>query len=121
MAFMGRKDAYGRAKEQIVHKYFIPFRFQGQYEDMETGLYYNRFRYYSPEDGCYAQQDPIGLVGGNPTVYGYVFNTLCEIDLLSSMPSRQKSVNMKFNNFRSEYPLQSCVLAYPARFPCSFC
>lgn len=39
---------------------------------------------------------------------------------LSSVPSRQKSVNMKFNNFRSEYPLQSCVSAYPARFPCSF-
>jgi hemolysin-activating ACP:hemolysin acyltransferase len=23
--------------------------YQGQYEDAETGLYYNRFRYYSPE------------------------------------------------------------------------
>jgi RHS repeat-associated protein len=28
-----------------------PFRYQGQYEDSETGLYYNRFRYYSPEEG----------------------------------------------------------------------
>jgi len=33
-----------------------PFRFQGQYEDGETGLYYNRFRYYSPEMGCYISQ-----------------------------------------------------------------
>ena len=23
--------------------------------DEETGLYYNRFRYYSPEEGCYTQ------------------------------------------------------------------
>ncbi|MDE6233412.1 MAG: RHS repeat-associated core domain-containing protein, partial [Lachnospiraceae bacterium] len=78
----GRKDVYGRTEKEIGEKGFIPFRFQGQYEDKETGLYYNRFRYYSPEDGCYTQQDPIGLAGGNPTVYGYVFNTLCEIDPL---------------------------------------
>lgn len=30
-----------------------PFRYQGQYEDTETGLYYNRFRYYDPEAGQY--------------------------------------------------------------------
>lgn len=61
---------------------FIPFRFQGQYEDEETGLYYNRFRFYSPEEGCYTQQDPIGLAGGNPTLYGYVSDTNSELDLL---------------------------------------
>ena len=67
-------DIYGRVKteEALGEKNLIPFRFQGQYEDEETGLYYNRFRYYSPEEGCYTQQDPIGLAGGNPTIYGYV-------------------------------------------------
>jgi RHS repeat-associated protein len=40
-----------------------PFRYQGQYEDRETGLYYNRFRYYDPEAGQYISQDPIGLLG----------------------------------------------------------
>ena len=59
---------------------FIPFRYQGQYEDMETGLYYNRFRYYSPSDGCYTQLDPIGLEGNNPTLYGYVSNPNIYID-----------------------------------------
>ncbi len=39
---------------------------------METGLYYNRFRYYDTEIGQYTQQEPIGLAGGNPTIYGYV-------------------------------------------------
>ena len=58
-----------------------PFRFPGQYEDDETGLYYNRFRYYDPKDGIYTQRDPIGLAGGNPTVYGYVWNPLIQIDL----------------------------------------
>ena len=70
-------DIYGRVKteEALGKKNFIPFRFQGQYEDEETGLYYNRFRYYSPEEGCYTQQGPIGLAGGNPTLYGYVCDT----------------------------------------------
>ena len=49
-----------------------PFRYPGQYADAETGLYYNRFRYYDPEAGQYVSQDPIGLQGGNPTLYGYV-------------------------------------------------
>jgi RHS repeat-associated protein len=59
-----------------------PFRYQGQYEDEETGLYYNRFRYYSPEEGMYLSQDPIGLAGNNPTLYGYVRDTNVRLDFL---------------------------------------
>ena len=40
-------DVYGNAKEYTGEKCFIPFRYQGQYEDNETKLYYNRFRYYT--------------------------------------------------------------------------
>ncbi|WP_338651469.1 RHS repeat-associated core domain-containing protein [Lysinibacillus sp. Y5S-8] len=73
-------DVYGRMKEFTGEKDFIPFRYQGQYEYVEIGLYYNRFRYYDPEQGNYIQIDPIGLAGGNPTLYGYVRNSLLEID-----------------------------------------
>ena len=65
-------DIYGRVKEFTGEKEFIPFRYQGQYDDVEIGLYYNRFRYYDPEQGNYTQIDPIGLAGNNPTIYGYV-------------------------------------------------
>jgi RHS repeat-associated protein len=41
-----------------------PFRWPGQYEDEETGLYYNRNRYYEPTFGGYTSLDPIGLDGG---------------------------------------------------------
>jgi RHS repeat-associated protein len=55
------------------------FRFMGQYEDSESGLYYNRHRYYSPETGQYISPDPIGLEGGfNP--YGYVHNPANFVD-----------------------------------------
>ena len=56
---------------------FIPFKYQGQYEDIETGLYYNRFRYYDSCTGNYISQDPIGLSGGD-NLYSYVQNpTIC--------------------------------------------
>ncbi|WP_290121706.1 RHS repeat-associated core domain-containing protein [Treponema pedis] len=54
--------------------------FQGQYLDIETELVYNYKRYYSQETGAYISQDPIGLAGGNPTLYGYVFDSNIEID-----------------------------------------
>ena len=59
-----------------------PFRFQGQYADKETGLYYNHFRFYDSSSGNYLSQDPIGLEGENPTLYGYVHNTNIWIDIL---------------------------------------
>ena len=48
-------------------------RFQGQWHDVETGLHYNRFRYYDPEVGRFIHQDPIGLLGGN-NLYQYAPN-----------------------------------------------
>ena len=45
-------------------------RFPGQYFDRETGLSYNRFRYYDPELGRYIKDDPIGTSGG-PNEYTY--------------------------------------------------
>ncbi len=65
-------DMDGNFIEENGNVGMIPFLFQGQYYDRETGLYYNRFRYYSPEMGMYLSSDPIGLAGNNPTLYGYV-------------------------------------------------
>ena len=44
-------------------------------------MYYNRFRYYSPESGTYISQDPIGLEGNNPNFYGYTFDSNTEVDI----------------------------------------
>lgn len=73
---------YGRMTAFIGKQNFIPFRYQGRYEDVEIGLYYNRFRYYSPVDGMYTQQDPIGLVGDNSILCGYVGDPNITVDPL---------------------------------------
>lgn len=55
-----------------------PIRLQGQYFDAESGLHYNRYRYFDPSTGCFISQDPIGLAGGinpygfGPNVFGWV-------------------------------------------------
>jgi len=42
-----------------------PLRFQGQYHDPESGLHYNRHRYYNPETGRYLTPDPSKLAAGS--------------------------------------------------------
>jgi RHS repeat-associated protein len=53
----GRLDKGGAAAP-------TPLRFAGQYEDEETGLFYNRHRFYDPDLGTYLTPDPLGLEGG---------------------------------------------------------
>ena len=57
----------------------MPLRFQGQYCDAETGLHYNRHRYYDPQMGRFTTQDPISLAGG-VNLYQYAPNPVGYID-----------------------------------------
>jgi RHS repeat-associated protein len=64
-------DIYGKINELRGRLGACPFRYPGQYEDEETGLYYNRFRYYDAQTGRYISQDPMRLNGGHK-LYAYV-------------------------------------------------
>jgi RHS repeat-associated protein len=80
LAWKAQLDVYGVARVE-VEKTSCPWRWPGQYEDEETGLYYNRFRYYDPETGRYISQDPIRLKGGLD-IYAYVSDPLSLLDPL---------------------------------------
>ncbi|MDH2081685.1 RHS repeat-associated core domain-containing protein, partial [Pseudomonas atacamensis] len=66
--------------------------FQGQYFDVESGLHYNRHRYYDPRLGRYLTPDPVKLAGGL-NQYQYVPNPTGWVDplgLTSNCPPPNK-------------------------------
>ncbi|WP_296227819.1 RHS repeat-associated core domain-containing protein [Ralstonia sp. UBA689] len=86
IAWSAHYKAWGQAQEVITdaaRKAGIqnPIRFQGQYFDHETGLHYNRHRYYDPASGRFISKDPIGLTGGL-NVYQYAPNPIGWVDPL---------------------------------------
>ncbi|WP_394617030.1 DUF6531 domain-containing protein [Lentzea sp. JNUCC 0626] len=62
-----------------------PLRFPGQYYDSETGLHYNRYRYYDPASARYASKDPLGL-GAAADPRSYVLNPTGWVDPLGLAP-----------------------------------
>ncbi|MCU0122215.1 RHS repeat protein [Pseudomonas sp. B2M1-30] len=73
--------AYGNLAALDVNEIDNPLRFQGQYFDTETGLHYNRHRYYNPGTGRFLTPDPIKLAGGLNS-YQYVPNPTGWVDPL---------------------------------------
>ncbi|KMN08045.1 RHS repeat domain-containing protein [Pseudomonas helleri] len=86
IAWSATYQAWGLAKEKrtdsaIRENIRNPLRFQGQYFDSETGLHYNRYRYYDPQVGRFISKDPIGFVGGLND-YAYAPNPVGWVDTL---------------------------------------
>ncbi|WP_230203440.1 RHS repeat domain-containing protein, partial [Pseudomonas syringae] len=73
--------AYGNLATLDIAEIDNPLRFQGQYFDAETGLHYNRHRYYNPGTGRFLTPDPIKLAGGLNN-YQYVPNPTGWVDPL---------------------------------------
>jgi RHS repeat-associated protein len=80
LAWQAQYKAWGEAI-LVVEKIRNPLRFQGQYFDHETGLHYNRFRYYDPETGRFISKDPIGINGGL-NLFQYAPNPITWVDAL---------------------------------------
>ncbi len=76
--------AYGNVIKFDINEISNPLRFQGQYYDEESGLHYNRHRYYNPNTGRYLTPDPIKLAGGLNS-YQYVPNPTGWVDPLGLM------------------------------------
>jgi RHS repeat-associated protein len=87
-----RIDPYGQAHVAPESTLEMPLRFPGHFHDQETGLHYNRFRYFSPELGRFLQSDPVGLEGGiNLYAYSVCPLTGSDIDGLGRSPGRSGS------------------------------
>lgn len=73
--------AWGRLKQIEGKEGKQLLRLQGQYADLETGLYYNRYRYYDADTARYLTYDPVSLLGGANS-YQYASNSTFWIDPL---------------------------------------
>ncbi|EOK4147909.1 RHS repeat-associated core domain-containing protein, partial [Escherichia coli] len=86
-AWSGEYDEWGNLlNEENPRHLHQPYRLPGQQHDEESGLYYNRNRYYNPLLGRYITQDPIGLAGGW-SLYAYPLNPVNGIDPLGLSPA----------------------------------
>ncbi|WP_277187848.1 RHS repeat-associated core domain-containing protein [Caballeronia sp. BR00000012568055] len=80
-----RYGVTGEAKNIDAQGVEQPIRLQGQYFDAESGLHYNRYRYFDPGTESFVSQDPIGLIGGLNT-YRFASNSFAWADPLGLAP-----------------------------------
>jgi RHS repeat-associated protein len=81
-----------------------PLRFPGQYDDPETELHYNYFRYYDPATATYLSPDPLGMDSG-PNPRGYVLDPLLWTDYLGLLTCRQNARRLRRNMRREGRPV----------------
>jgi RHS repeat-associated protein len=90
IVWLADHSAFGEARiemELIRNDLRLP----GQQFDPETGLHYNRHRYYSPFLGRYLSRDPLGFEAG-PHLYAYVGNRTTQVvDPLGLTPEKKIS------------------------------
>jgi RHS repeat-associated protein len=80
VVWQARIAPFGAAAVQDGSRIECHLRWPGHYFDAETGLHYNRFRYYDPVLGRYLQSDPWGIAGG-ANLYAYFSNPLAAVDV----------------------------------------
>jgi RHS repeat-associated protein len=71
----GQDELSSRSKQFLLldRKISQPYGFTGRPREDLTGLYYYRYRDYSPETGRFLQPDPLGQLPG-PNIYSYCSN-----------------------------------------------
>ena len=82
-------EPYGQTQVDPESCIDLAIRFPGHWHDPEIGLFYNRFRYYSPELGRYLQSDPYGVAGGY-NLYKYPSAPLTKVDLFGLHPPKDE-------------------------------
>ena len=108
-AWYAEYDEWGNLlNEENPHQLQQLIRLPGQQYDEESGLYYNRHRYYDPLQGRYITQDPIGLEGGwNQYVYASIHPTY-SIDPLGLIDKPAPVFNRELNSDAYYLAVNNC-------------
>ncbi|MFL5346270.1 MAG: DUF6531 domain-containing protein [Hyalangium sp.] len=80
-----RLDIVGSPTFELGTAEACPWRWPGQYEDAEDGLYYQRWRPFDPRLHLFLRKDPLGLRGGF-NAFQYTESPLAQVDPLGLAP-----------------------------------
>ncbi|MCY1016433.1 RHS repeat-associated core domain-containing protein [Pyxidicoccus sp. MSG2] len=106
---------YGHVEVDPSSELAFHLRFPGHYHDADTGLFYNRFRYYDPTLGRYLQSDPLGLAGG-ANLYAYAPNPLVQVDVLGLDHAVRPNANSSHTPDAEKVPTSETVLGKDEAF-----
>jgi RHS repeat-associated protein len=67
-------DGFGNVTSESNGSFGDRWKWTGREWESNTGLQYNRARYYDPQTGRWTSQDPIGLAGADANFYRYATN-----------------------------------------------
>ena len=111
----GPRDLKARSSSttQALNHVEQNLRFQGQYHDHESGLHYNRFRYYDPQIGRFVSQDPIGIEAGwHHTAYApNPFTWIDPLGLVKFTPKTKKAILKENEDFHGAHTCEKCGCA----------
>jgi RHS repeat-associated protein len=68
-------NGYGGVTNETNAAFGDRWKFTGRESDSETGLQYNRARYYEPKTGRWLSIDPMDFAAGDSNLYRYVTNS----------------------------------------------
>jgi RHS repeat-associated protein len=68
-------DSFGQVTNQTNTSFDFRYGYTGRERDTETGLNYNRARYYDTATGAFLSEDPLSFAAGDYNLSRYVFNS----------------------------------------------
>jgi RHS repeat-associated protein len=105
-------DVFGAITSESDSSYRGRYAWTGRELDVETGLQYNRARYYDGAIGRWTSQDPLGLDAGDSNLYRYVDNKLTQAEDPSGLRWVQtdghtnaiKTLQYRYSLYNQTYP-----------------
>ncbi|MDG3496283.1 RHS repeat-associated core domain-containing protein [Pseudanabaena catenata USMAC16] len=107
-------DAFGSVTSQTDESVVFRYGYTAREIDSESGLQYNRARYFDPAVGRFISEDPIGFRAGDANLYRYAFNQPITKTDPSGFESRELTALFKSS---IESPNSKIVLLYNTVFP----